>query len=168
MPRGKPFIPGQSGNKAGRPKGILDKRTRLNQALMGSADALLQVAIDKAMGGDPQMLTTLLSRLMPALRPEGVPVQFGLDTSLPTSKQLEQILQAVANGQLTVEKASEMARVITSLADVRAIENSDGDGALVAAFKQMAQTHSKQDGMRIPEEGVPPDAWIRRDPKPEA
>jgi hypothetical protein len=146
------FKKGTSGNKAGRPRGIPDRRSRLNKALMGNADALLAVATAKALEGDPQMLTTLLSRLMPTLKPEGVPVQFALDTSLRTSKQLEQILQAVANGQLTIEKASEMARVIASLADVRAIENSGGDGALVAAFRQMAQAVSRQDSMSIPKD----------------
>jgi Family of unknown function (DUF5681) len=151
------FKKGQSGYPKGRPKGIIDKRMRLNKALMGNADALLAVATAKALEGDPQMLTTLLSRLMPTLKPEGAPVQFALDTSLPTSKQLEQILQAVANGQLTIEKASEMARVITSLADVRAIENSGGDGALVAAFKQMAQAVSRQDSMPVPEAPPPVD-----------
>jgi hypothetical protein len=31
------FVKGKSGNVKGRPKGIIDKRMRLNKALMGNA-----------------------------------------------------------------------------------------------------------------------------------
>lgn len=134
-----PFVKGQSGNPAGRPKGIIDRRARLNKALLDNADNLLEIATAKAQAGDPQMLTLLLSRVMPVLKPEGSLVRFELDTSASLPAQLEQVTKAVAAGQLTVEDGKQIAEMIERLANVRAL--SDGESkadALIAAFKQMA------------------------------
>jgi hypothetical protein len=131
------FKKGQSGYPKGRPKGIIDKRMRLNKALMGSADALLAVAIAKAMEGDPQMLTTLLSRLMPTLKPEGAPVRFEHDTTLSPSKQIESVIAAIAAGKLTVEEGLHVVKAIESLANTRSMEG-EGPDNLIDAFKKIA------------------------------
>jgi hypothetical protein len=143
------FVKGKSGNVKGRPKGIIDNRMRLNKVLMGNADALLKVATDKALAGDPQMLTTLLSRLMPTLKPEGAPVRFKHDPTLSPSKQIESVIAAIAAGQLTVEEGLHVVKAIESLANTRSMEGG-GDGALVVAFKQMAILHGQREGMPIP------------------
>jgi hypothetical protein len=99
-----PFQKGQVSNPKGRPKGIIDKRMRLNKALMGDGDALLKVTVDAAKAGDMTAMSLLLPRMMPTLKPEGTPVRFALDPTLSSSKQIESVLAAVAAGQLTVEE----------------------------------------------------------------
>lgn len=134
-----PFVKGQSGNPAGRPKGIIDRRARLNRALLDNADNLLSIATAKAQAGDPQMLSLLLSRVMPVLKPEGSLVRFELDTSASLPAQLEQVTRAVAAGQLTVEEGKQIAEMIERLANVRALADGESKAdALIAAFKQMA------------------------------
>jgi hypothetical protein len=144
MPRGRPFVKGQSGNVKGRPKGIIDKRHRLNKALMADGDALLSVTKAKALEGDMTAMALLLPRMMPTLKPEGSPVRFALDASLETSKQIQQIIQALADGQLTVEEAKHIAEMIRLLAEARVADGA-GEHAekLVQAFREMAQVVDK-------------------------
>jgi hypothetical protein len=150
------FVKGTSGNVKGRPKGIIDRRMRLNQALMGNADALLAVATAKALAGDAQMLNTLLSRVIPTLKPEGSPIRFALDPSLSTSKQTEQILQALANGQLTVEEAAHVSRMVQILAEARATEGGGSENdRLSALFREAAQAIARQDSMPLPAPAAP-------------
>jgi hypothetical protein len=64
------FKPGQSGNPSGRPKGIEDKRLALRKRLESRSDEILDVAVDRALGGSDSLLAALLSRLIPTVRPE--------------------------------------------------------------------------------------------------
>lgn len=138
MSKWTPGMP--SPNKSGRPKGIVDKRMRLQKALMGDADALLAVAKSKAFEGDPQMLNLLLSRVMPTLKAEGERVEFVIDTKATPAQQIESVVVAVAAGQLTLEQGRQMVEMIGRLAEVRALEGGDNKAQnLVNAFKEFAQ-----------------------------
>lgn len=136
---GRPFKPGRSGNVKGRPKGIIDKRLRLNKSLMADGSKLLEVTKAKALEGDMTAMALLLPRMMPTLKPEGSPVRFALDASLSTSKQIEALIQALADGQLNVDEAKQVAEMIRLLAEARA---ADGQGEnaerLIQAFRDMA------------------------------
>lgn len=66
------FQVGQSGNPAGRPRGIVDRRSQIRLVLEGSGTLLIEEAIHRAMNGSDQLLVTLLNRLIPPIRPENV------------------------------------------------------------------------------------------------
>ena len=86
------------------------------------------------------MLNLLLSRLMPALRPEAALAQFELDVSAPLSKQMDQVLAAVADGRLTIDNAQDIAKILQTRAEIAALEGGgDQAAALVEAFKQLSQ-----------------------------
>jgi hypothetical protein len=101
------------------------------------------------MSGDPQMLTTLINRLLPALKPEGVPSRFEHDTTLSPSKQTESVIAAIAAGQLTIEEGLHVVKAIEALANTRAMEGG-GDGNLIDAFKKIAMFVGEKDSMPLP------------------
>ncbi|MFL6600180.1 MAG: DUF5681 domain-containing protein [Steroidobacteraceae bacterium] len=150
------WVKGQSGNKAGRPKGILDKRLRLNKSLMGQGDALLAVTTAAALAGDMTAMSLLLPRMMPTLKPEGSPIRFALDASLETSKQIEQVLQALADGQLSVEEAKHVAEMIHLLAEARSADGADESAdKLNQAFRRMAQFINQNGDSLPPDQSIP-------------
>lgn len=75
------FQHGESGNPAGRPKGIPDKRTKLRALFEPHAEALVAKAVELALEGDRGALKMCLDRLVPPYRTEDVPEE--LETSVP-------------------------------------------------------------------------------------
>lgn len=122
--RGNPaWTPGcRSPNPAGRPKGVLDKRTRITQALMDDAPAIARVVIDAALEGDIQAASLVLSRVAPALKQQAERVQFELSPDVPLSEQAQQILQAVADGKVDAETGKTLIGCISSVAGIKATE----------------------------------------------
>lgn len=135
------FKPGQSGNPAGRPVGTKNRKTVLREELEKDGSALAAAIKAKALEGDMQAAALWLARLEPVLRPRGETVQFTLDTAAPIAQQIEQVTQAVANGDLTIEQGTQIVEMLDRLANVRRQETGDTNaGRLVDAFRQFAQS----------------------------
>jgi len=67
--RGRPFMKGQSGNPAGKPKGARHRATLAAETLLdGEAEALTRKAIELALAGDPIALRLCLDRILPPRR----------------------------------------------------------------------------------------------------
>lgn len=69
---------GRSPNPSGRPKGVLDKRTKVTQALADDAPAIVRVVVDAALEGDMQAAGLVLSRIAPILRSENTDRQLSV------------------------------------------------------------------------------------------
>jgi hypothetical protein len=133
--------PGVSGNPGrGRPKGSKNKKTLLREELEKHGSELAAALKAKALEGDSTCLGLWLARVDPPIRPRGETVEFELDSKASLSAQIEQVAQAMASGELTVDEAKQIVDVLRQLAEVRALEGK-GDGVqnLVEAFKQLAQ-----------------------------
>lgn len=63
-----PFQKGESGNPAGRPKGIPDRRQLLRDMLLPEAPKLVEAAIQRALNGDTALLKSCLDKLIPNCR----------------------------------------------------------------------------------------------------
>ena len=122
-----------SPNRNGRPKGIVDSRSRITKALADDGLEIARVVTEAAKGGDLTACGMILSRISPALRPEAHPVQFGFDPTASTSNQVEAILAAMAEGAVSPDVARLIIDSIKSLADVRAVEDLEGR---IAALEQ--------------------------------
>jgi hypothetical protein len=134
-----PFVKGQSGNPAGRPKGIIDKRQRLQKAIQDNIESVIQVVNAAALQGDMSAAALLLSRAVPTLKAEsGEIVQFAFDATQSLSTQLAAIAQAVADGELSLDQGKQFMELATNLARARALENGGDDSALVNAFREFA------------------------------
>lgn len=110
------FKPGQSGNPAGRPKGVANQH-KLRGIITKDLPAILQTLADLAKAGDTAAAKLLLDRCLPALKPQDQPV------SLPLGDDLTQaataVLNALAAGTVTPDQAATVAATIGALARTR-------------------------------------------------
>ncbi|WP_241229682.1 DUF5681 domain-containing protein [Tsuneonella rigui] len=113
---------GVSGNPKGRPRGILDKRSKITRALMDDGPAIARVVIEQALEGDLHACSLVLSRIAPALRSEGLPVTFDFDAAAPIARQIEQVLEAMAAGAVAPEVGKQIIDAIDALSSARAVE----------------------------------------------
>jgi hypothetical protein len=111
-----------SPNPSGRPRGIIDARSKITKALMDDAPEIARVVIEAAKEGDLQAASLVLSRCAPALRPETYPVQFAFDPSAPIARQIEQVLEAMAAGCVAPDVGKQIIDAIGTLSNARAVE----------------------------------------------
>src|SRR5215831_16128593 len=123
--RGRPFMKGQSGNPAGRPKGARHRATLAAEALLdGEAEALTRKAIELALGGDPIALRLCLDRILPPRRER--PLRFALPelrSAADAAPAIAAILAAVASGSTCVTEAGELAKLVDTF--IRAAEATE-------------------------------------------
>lgn len=132
------WIPGMaSPNKAGRPKGIADRRSRLTKALEDDAQEIIRVVIDAAKAGDMQAANLCLARLSPPLKAQSERVQFELDPDRPLAQQAHQILVGVSQGKLDAETARTLIACVQSVAGIRAVEDLEAR-LVVLEMRQVA------------------------------
>ena len=116
------FQKGESGNPAGRPKGRVDRRLKLTQALADEAQEVTRVVLDAAKGGDLQACSLILTRVCPPLKANSERVQFELDPGRSLAQQAQQILQAVAEGRVDPETGKTLIGCLSSVAGIKASE----------------------------------------------
>jgi hypothetical protein len=112
--RGRPFMKGQSGNPAGKPKGARHRATLAAETLLdGEAEALTRKAIELALAGDPIALRLCLDRILPPRRER--PLRFVLPelrSAADAGAAMAAILAAVASGDTCLAEASELAKLV--------------------------------------------------------
>ncbi|WJG10363.1 DUF5681 domain-containing protein [Aliiglaciecola sp. LCG003] len=121
-----------SPNPSGRPKGIVDKRHKVTQALLNDAHEIANVVVAKAKEGDLQAASLVLARVMPTLAAQSEKVQFDLDPSAPLAQQVEQVLAATADGEISPDNAK---RIIEAIGALGAIRQMDEIEARLAALE---------------------------------
>lgn len=105
------FEKGHSGNPAGRPVGIRDRRVALRAALEGRANDLLDKAVERALEGDSAVLLALLSKLIPNLKSESGSVETLIQGSMP-SEQAKNLVSATMSGELSPSVALDLMGVL--------------------------------------------------------
>ena len=113
---------GTSPNPIGRPPGP-SKQQKLLQRMLDEANEVLDGVLAKAKEGDPASAGLVLSRILPALRAQSQTVEFDLDPCLPMAKQVEQVLMAMASGQLAPDLGKQIIDAIAALGSLRAVED---------------------------------------------
>ena len=100
----------------GRPKGSRNKATIAIESLLhGQAEALTQIAVEKALEGDSVALRLCMERIAPA--PKDQPVSFSLPkmhNAMDASEASVSVLTAVSNGDLTPIEATRVMSLIDS------------------------------------------------------
>lgn len=121
------FQPGQSGNPAGRPVGARNKTTlALESLLEGQAEALTQLAVQRALQGDMQALKLCLDRILPPRRDRSVAFDLPpLAEAADAREAFAAIVAATAAGELTLAEAEAMTRLVERFAAVDAATHND-------------------------------------------
>lgn len=120
-PRG--WLPGQSGNPKGRPKGSKNRKTVIVQEFEKEGSEIARVVIEAAKGGDMTAANMVLQRLSPPLRSRAEKVTFELDADKPLSEQAQQVLTAVAAGDIDPETGKLLIDAIGAFAGIKQVDD---------------------------------------------
>jgi hypothetical protein len=117
------FQPGVSGNPSGRAPGTKNRKTLLEQSLADAAPDVQAKVVALALEGDMQAASLVMTRVHPPLRPRAERVQFELDPSKPLFDQAQQVLVAVAAGDIDPETGQMLVNLISSFAGIRQVDD---------------------------------------------
>ena len=114
------FKPGQSGNRAGKPKGTRHRATVAIDALLdGEAETLTRKAIAMALAGDTVAMRLCLDRLAPPRRDRPAPFALPkLETAADAKDAAAALVQAVADGDLTPSEAADLSKLLDNFTRV--------------------------------------------------
>ena len=115
------FTKGVSGNPAGRPKGIKDKRHRFNEAIESMIPQVLDSVFQKAIAGDMTAAKMLLDRTLPTKRPEQERVQMPIKEN--TASNARDVLKSVFDGEVSPDVGVSLLSAITGV--LKAVELED-------------------------------------------
>jgi hypothetical protein len=108
------FAPGQSGNPAGRRPGSRNHATLLRERLQDGDDALaVRVLMDRVRAGDGVAARFVADRLFP--KPREREIDLGLpppEDGTPVTAMLERALWLMACGELTIDEATRIGRLV--------------------------------------------------------
>ena len=115
------FTKGVSGNPAGRPRGIKDKRHRYAESIESMIPEVLESVFQKAVAGDMTAAKMLLDRSLPTKRPEQERVQISIKEN--TALNARDVLQGVFAGEVSPDVGASLLNAITNV--LKAVEVED-------------------------------------------
>jgi hypothetical protein len=119
-PTWKPGCP--SPNPKGRPAGVPDKRLLATQAALDEMRNIVAMLVGRALEGDTNAASIVLSKVLPSVKAQAEKVQFDLNTDAPISEQVAQVLDAIAAGAIAPDVGRLIIDSVARLSDVRATE----------------------------------------------
>jgi len=130
------FEPGKSGNPAGRPRGIVDRRVALRRLLEPHAPELVDKVVEMAKGGDAAALRICLERLIPPMKAGDDHIEMP-DLGADPAANATAIVHAIGSGSLTPEQGATMLQAFAAQAKIiEAAEIERRIAALEAAQKR--------------------------------
>ena len=144
------FLPGQSGNPAGRPRGARNKKTLALEALLeGESEALMEKMIGLAKMGDDLAMRLCMERMLAPQRERPVPLRLPrIESEADAHRAAAEIIEALGEGEVTPREAERLLRalagaaVITQSSDIAArlkrIEDAVAQRPVLPAPPQLA------------------------------
>jgi len=116
------WAPGQSGNPNGRPKGSKNKKSVIAEEFEKEGSEVARVVIDAAKGGDLQACNIVLARLSPPLKSRAEKVQFQFTPDAPLTQQAQQVLAAVAAGDIDPDTGKLLIDAVSAFAGLKQVD----------------------------------------------
>jgi hypothetical protein len=114
------FKKGESGNPAGRPRGIVNQ-AKLRASIAKDLPEILEAMVLAAKSGDTTAARLLLDRALPSLKAVDGPAPIALDQDLAGADSA--VLLALAAGNVTLDQAGALAGILASLARIEETVN---------------------------------------------
>jgi hypothetical protein len=113
--QGGRFVPGVSGNPAGKKPGTRHRATRLAEKLMtDDAEAVVKAVMAAAKGGDMTAARLVLDRIAPPCREAPVNLDLPrLETRADAARVLSFLLAEAGRGEVTPAEAEKLARLVS-------------------------------------------------------
>lgn len=108
------FQKGKSGNPAGRPKGIQDKRVEMRALLEPYAPSLIEKAVQLALEGDTTALKLCVDKIVPSIKPISESVLIEADKSLAVTGK--SVVDAMTSGSISVTSGFNVLRSLQAQA----------------------------------------------------
>ena len=108
------FQKGKSGNPAGRPKGIQDKRVEMRALLEPYAPSLIEKAVQLALEGDTTALKLCVDKIVPSIKPISESVLIDADKSLAVTGK--SVVDAMTSGSISVTSGFDVLRSLQAQA----------------------------------------------------
>ena len=137
----------KSPNPKGRPPGISDRRTKISQAFLDDAHDIAKVIITKALKGDLQAASLVLSRVVPLLKARAEKVAFNLDPDAPLTNQAQAVLVAVAAGDVDPETGKLLIDSIGAFAGLRQVDELSARLDAIEARNTITSTGQSKGGV---------------------
>lgn len=134
------FVPGVSGNPAGREKGSKNKRTLLREELEAHGAELAQAIKRKALDGDSSCMSMWLARLEPPLRSTSARSSIeDFDPDAPVTEQSKQIITAAMRGDIDIDTAKELFNLLSMFVGLKDVES------FLAELRKLKQARGHQE-----------------------
>lgn len=91
--------------------------------MLDEGEDVLKGVLAKAKEGDSVNAALVLNRILPALRSNSLAVTFNFAPELPIGRQIEQVLAAVAAGEVPPDVGQQIIAMIGTLSNVRVAED---------------------------------------------
>lgn len=113
------FLPGHSGNPAGRPRGSRNSpRLRLDDDIASITD----VIVGKALDGDVAAAKLLMDRIFPRLRSAAAPITVDLPRDAGPLPMAASVLRAALAGEIPPDTAAQLVGIASQISRMTEIE----------------------------------------------
>jgi hypothetical protein len=116
------------------------------EAFQANGEAIAKVVIDLALAGDLTAASLVLQRLVPPKRPVSERTPFALDTTKPLAAQAAAVVQACADGCISVDDAK---TVLSCLSSYAALVQADEVQARLAALERATAAPRSMGGVMV-------------------
>jgi hypothetical protein len=149
------FLPGQSGNPAGRPRGSLNKKTlALEAAYEAKAEEAVNDIMERAKSGDPAAMRLCMDRAVPAGRHRRFAFALPrIRTPEDAEAAIDVVMDGLAEGVLSLPEVAELLRLVERL-----LQMAESIGEMKRVRDSIARGRSAQAQRDDePQESVPPE-----------
>jgi Family of unknown function (DUF5681) len=140
------FLPGQSGNPAGRPRGARNKKTLALEALLdGESEALMAKMIGMAKVGDDLAMRLCMERMLAPQRERPVPLPLPrIESDADARDASAEVIAALGEGEITPKEAEHLMRAIAGAAVI--VQSSE----IAARLKSIEEGLAERPALEAP------------------